>query len=88
MSDLRYDALTEAERTEAWNEWRAANERNYNVVRFYFRGGRRVIHQRVTLKEAQAHCADPETSSSTRTSATGRARTRRLGRWFDGYESR
>lgn len=88
MADLRYDAPTEAERTAAWDAWRAENERNYNIVRFYFRGGRRTIQQRVTLREAQAHCSDPETSSSTCTSATGRARTRRLGKWFDGYESR
>lgn len=37
-------------------------------------------------EEAQAHCQDPQTSSSTCTSKTGRARTRRLGAWFDGYQ--
>ncbi len=60
----------------------------YRVVRFYFNrpGYRRTIAQNLTLADAQAHCGDPETSSSTCTSATGRRRTRRLGQWFDGYE--
>ena len=62
----------------------------YNVVRFYREAGirRRVILERVTLAEAQAHCSDPETSSSTATGKVARARTRRLGAWFDGYEAR
>jgi hypothetical protein len=64
--------------------------RVYNIVRFYKDAGtrRRVIRARVTLSEARAHCNDPETSSSTCTSAAGKARTRRLGHWFDGYEAR
>lgn len=64
--------------------------RSYNIVRFYRDANRRrrIIQERVTLDEAQAHCCDPETSSSTCTSAAGRARTRRLGPWFDGYEDR
>lgn len=45
----------------------------------------RTIAKGLTLEEAQAHCADPETSSSTCTSAAGRRRTKRHGRWFDGY---
>lgn len=61
--------------------------RHYRVVRFYFnRPGRaRTILSGLTETEAQAHCNDPETSSSTCTNATGRARTRRMGPWFDGY---
>ena len=64
--------------------------RAYNVVRFYRDAGirRRVILERLTLTEAQAHCTDPETSSSTATGKVARARTRRVGAWFDGYESR
>lgn len=59
----------------------------YKVIRFYENSpaGRRVIRRGLTLEEAQAHCQDPETSSSTCTSRVGRARTKRLGRWFDGY---
>jgi len=58
----------------------------YNIVRNYFRGGKRVIERGVTLEEAQAHCSDPETSSRTATSAKARRRTRERGDWFDGYE--
>lgn len=61
-------------------------ERKYRVVRHYFRGGRpRTIERGLTLAEAQAHCSDPETSSTTATGSTARARTRRMGAWFDGY---
>lgn len=67
-----------------------AAERSYNIVRFYRDAPirRRIIAERVTLAEAQAHCSDPETSSSTATGKTARARTRRIGAWFDGYEER
>lgn len=77
--------MTDQERAELRRE-----DPCYNVVRFYFNrpGRRRVIRVRVTLAEAQAHCADPETSSSTCKGSAGRARTRRIGPWFDGYEQR
>lgn len=72
-------------------DWTPA-PRAYNLVRFYFSHPsgirRRRIRQRVTLTEAQNYCSDPETSSSTATSAAARRRTRRVGAWFDGYESR
>lgn len=60
----------------------------YQIVRFYQSAGirRRVIATGLTLAGAQAHCQDPETSSSTATGKTARARTRRVGAWFDGYE--
>lgn len=66
------------------------NGRHYDVVRFYFNrpGYTRTIEERLTLEEAQAHCSDPETSSSTAKSPAARARTRRLGPWFDGYRQR
>ena len=81
---MSYDKTPE----ESMSEWRAA--RCYNIVRFYRDAGirRRIVRERVTLEEAQRHCSDPETSSSTCTSAAGRARTRRVGAWFDGYEDR
>lgn len=62
----------------------------YDVVRFYFNrpGYSRTILERVTLSQAQAHCKDPETSSSTAKSSAARARTRRVGPWFDGYRLR
>jgi len=46
---------------------------------------KRTIKTGLTLEEAQAHCRDPETSSSTCTSYAGRKRTERKGPWFDGY---
>lgn len=65
--------------------------RHYNIVRFYKDHPtlrRRIIQQRVTLEEAQAHCKDPETSSSTAKGSWARRRTRLFGEWFDGYEER
>jgi hypothetical protein len=64
--------------------------RHYKVQRLYFNrpGYRRTIIDRCTLEEAQRHCSDPETSSSTATSSTARARTRRMGPWFDSYTER
>ncbi len=61
---------------------------SYRIVRFYRKGSRRrrVIDRGLTLEEARAHCSNPETSSSTCTSAAGRKRTKELGDWFDGYE--
>ena len=64
----------------------------YCIVRNYFdrpgNGRGRVIRRGLTLEQAQAHCADPETSSSTCTSAVGQRRTRRLGKWFDSFAQR
>ena len=64
------------ERTEA---------RTFAIVRYYLRGGKRTIRRGLTLAEAKAHCADPETSSTTATSAAGLSRTRLRGPWFDGF---
>jgi len=59
----------------------------YKIVRHYRDSYRtRTIDTGLTLKEAQAHCSDPETSSSTCTSAASKRITRRNGDWFDGYE--
>lgn len=58
----------------------------YKIIRMYQQGGRRTINTGLTLEQAQEHCGDPETSSSTCTKAAGKARTRRMGPWFDGYE--
>jgi hypothetical protein len=58
----------------------------YRIVRFYFRGGRRIIKRHLILADAQAHCKNPQTSSRTCTTAKARAITERVGQWFDGYE--
>lgn len=67
----------------------ARARRDYRIVRFYREAGvrRRVIADRLTLEEAQAHCNGPETSSSTATNAVATRRTHTIGAWFDGYES-
>jgi hypothetical protein len=57
----------------------------YKIERLYQNGGRRTIKTRLSLEEAQAHCSDPETSSSTCTRAEGRRITDRNGPWFDSY---
>jgi len=65
-------------------------DRAYIVHRFYAnRPGRsRVIKRNLTYRQAREWCHDPETSSTTATSRAARARTRRMGEWFDGYTSR
>ena len=58
----------------------------YKIVRMYFEGGKRVVKKGLTLEQAQAHCQDPETSSSTCTTAAAKKITKTMGPWFDGYE--
>ena len=43
------------------------------------------IHYNLTKEEAKQHCQDRESSSSSCTSKTGKARTRKYGPWFDSY---
>ena len=58
----------------------------YKIIRHYFNGSaKRTIETGLTLDEAQAHCRDPESSSSTCTSAARLRYTARVGQWFDGY---
>jgi hypothetical protein len=59
----------------------------YKIIRFYQRDNvpNRVIKTGLTLEEAQAHCSDPETSSSTAKRTAGNQRTKTRGPWFDGY---
>lgn len=58
----------------------------YRIVRMFFKGSKRVIEKGLTLAEAQAHCHNPETSSSTCTGSVAKKRTQTRGPWFDGYE--
>jgi hypothetical protein len=58
----------------------------YKIIRFYFKSGKRTIRSGVTLAEAQAHCKSIEASFQTCTTSVGRARTKRTGPWFDGYD--
>jgi len=45
-----------------------------------------VLSRGLTLEEAQEHCSDPETSSSTCEGEAGKAYTEIHGAWFDAYE--
>ncbi len=62
----------------------------YKIVRVYAeessRHFRRTIKSNLTLEEAQEHCGDPETSSSTCTRADRRRITEARGPWFDTYQ--
>lgn len=44
---------------------------------------KRVIKRHLTWAEAQEHCRDPETSSSTCTKKACLAMTQKYGAWFD-----
>jgi hypothetical protein len=58
----------------------------YKVIRHFFYSNRKVtVKTGLTLEAAQAHCSDPETSSSTCTKSLGKQRTRKHGPWFDSY---
>jgi len=61
------------------------SEKTYDIERHYIHKHRRVIERGLTLEQAQAHCGDPETSSSTCTKSYPRSLTRKHGSWFDGY---
>ena len=58
----------------------------YKIIRFYYGKSPRIIKRGLTLEQAQTHCQDKETSSSTCTLYEGRKRTQTLGKWFDGYD--
>lgn len=58
----------------------------YKIIRGYQESYRKqTIKTGLTLDEAQAHCRDPETSSSTCTTKPAKQRTASFGPWFDGY---
>ena len=65
------------------------DDSTYRIVRFYRDNpdlNRTIVTRGLTLEQAQDHCNDPETSSSTCSSPEGVARTKQHGPWFDGYE--
>lgn len=58
----------------------------YKIVRKYFKGHpSETLDTGLSLEEAQAHCSDPETSSSTCTTLVGLQRTEDMGPWMDVY---
>lgn len=60
----------------------------YRILRFYFedRPPTKIVDRGLTLEEAQKHCCDEETSSSTCKGEDGLNETEKFGKWFDGYE--
>ncbi len=59
----------------------------YTIVRHYAASDLEsdIVATGLTLNQAQDHCHDPETSSTTATSPEAVARTAAVGNWFDGY---
>ncbi len=58
----------------------------YKIVRMYGYHASRVTKTGLSLEEAQEHCSDPETSSSTAVGVYHNAPADIVGPWFDGYE--
>lgn len=59
----------------------------YKIIRMYRNDNieTKVIKRNLSLEEAQEHCSDKETSSSTCTLPENTKHTERYGDWFDGY---
>ncbi len=65
----------------------------YRIVRMFFRARsngtfrqRRGLPSNLTLAQAQEHCRDLNTSSTTAWKTYAVNRTKRYGPWFDAYE--
>lgn len=68
---------------------------NYTVYRFYQSGSRpRIRRKGFTLRQAQEHCSDPETSSRTATKACNgnpeaiERWNKKQKHWFEGYSDK
>lgn len=58
---------------------------NYRIIEFRIDGDNKTIETGLSLEEAQEHCQDPETSSSTCTAPHRKQKTKDIGKWFHGY---
>jgi hypothetical protein len=60
----------------------------YKIVRSFLNENHdsQVIKTKLTLAQAQQHCKNPETSSSTCATPELKALTEKMGEWFDGYD--
>ena len=63
-------------RARGFDYERYGEPRLYRIIRFRYNGTSRTLRNGLTLTEAQAHCARPDTSSH----STG------PGAWFDGFD--
>lgn len=60
--------------------------KTYRIVRKFFdKHPDEEIATGLTLDEAKAHCGNPETSSTSCTTASAKAITEKMGPWFDAY---
>jgi len=59
----------------------------FKIVRTYFSGGKKTIRTGLTRDEAEEHCGDSETSSTTCHEPANVAHTKKHGKWFDGFET-
>lgn len=65
----------------------SAQKQTYSIIRFYFGAyDPEILDTGLTLRQAQLHCQNPETSSSTANSPEAHELTQEKGDWFDGYE--
>lgn len=63
-----------------------SDEKTYKILRKFFNGHpHETIETGLTLEQAQAHCSDPNTSSTKATSASAKAITEKMGPWMDCY---
>lgn len=60
--------------------------KTYEIIRFYFNKGNRIVKTGLTLEEAQEHCSDPETCSRTCSTLDSLSVLDRTSDWFDGYQ--
>ena len=69
--------------TRTWGE-----QPRYRIVRMFAHkpASHRGLPTGLTLEQAQAHCSDLNTSSSTAWKSSAIRRTKQYGPWFDGYE--
>ena len=63
----------------------------YCIKRFYYEQGckyypYRIIRKGLVFGEAEDHCRNPETSSSTCTNSRNHRHTQEYGAWFDGFD--
>ncbi len=70
-----------------WNNQSANDGKKYKVIRFHKNDGKKVtVAKGLSLSQAQSHCQNPETSSSTAKARAGKRYTAIHGEWFDGYD--
>lgn len=58
----------------------------YRIIRMFENYPQRVISEGLTLEQAEAHCKDPEATSSTARGTAASLRTQKYGPWYDTYE--